>query len=251
MRCNEYQAWWYLFLRFTKNGESVWSLSAAVAPSRADKRLLGGVAPVRVGRARLFSLLLSGHAVVAHVLFTCVHALSDSAQVKKSDHTDSCACAAHFVNCLHFSFQQFTVQRLVHLQPTHDLDNDRSTRLKEKKARSHMSAHCSGALVPIAELASETKEFGKWCAASWNTRVRRNCLGNSRGITDCAPCVERERVPTNGGIRPETETARGAVDSSTPSDRATTRGTDSGESSAGYRESCKRAHTSNGNKEFS
>ena len=113
-----------------------------------------------------------------------------------------------------------------------------------------MSAHCSGALVPIAELASETKEFGKWCAASWNTRIRCNCLGNSRGITDCEPCVGRERVPTNGGIRRETETARGAVDSSTPSDRATTRGTDSGESSAGYRESCKRAHTSNGNKEF-
>ena len=46
-------------MRTTKNGESVWLRSGAVALLCAGKRLLGAVALVRVGRALLFSLTLS------------------------------------------------------------------------------------------------------------------------------------------------------------------------------------------------
>ena len=61
--------------------------------------------------------------------------------------------------------------------------------------------------------------------------------------------METERVSTNGRICPEAEAAGGAVGGATPSDRATASVTDSPESSAGYRERCETAHTSNGSQE--
>ena len=124
-----------------------------------------------------------------------------------------------------------------------------------KKTRSHVSEHGSGVFVATTELASclgsgvprlRIQGYGGIVLASsveWTTED----VATPAGKTECEPCVERERVLTDGGTRPETETARGAVHGSAPSDRATARGTDGPKSSVGHKESCKRTHTFSGN----
>ena len=92
-----------MLLTIAQNGEFVWSLSSAVAPSRADECRSAHWRLCALDAPGCFPFLYLTTCCAVHVCARSQRLSSDSsdytlAQVKKSDYVELCACAAHFLN---------------------------------------------------------------------------------------------------------------------------------------------------------